>query len=258
MSGGSPTGGPFIDGPLLDGPVLAVDASARPVVALVGPAGEPWGVWEQEPGRRGTAELAVRAAALLEARGLGPADLAGVAVGIGPGSYTGLRAAIAFARGLTWSAGLPLAAVVSTEAAALAALRAYPSATDVTVVLDARRDECYRADYRRVAEAARADDAAADASTDAAAADADAPRAPTRVEETAPPRLVPSDEVAALEASTDSSRIVVREPHPDGYDVAALGRRRLSTGGDPPAAVLPLYLKRSHAEIALEERARRR
>jgi len=212
-------------------PLLAIDASSsRPTVALTGPAGEPWGCWTQEAGRRGTAELAVRAGELLQARGLAVTDLGGVAVGIGPGSYTGLRAAIAFARGLTHAGGLPLAGIVSVEAAALASLRAHPAATAVTVVLDARRDECYRADYQR----------------DGA-----------WLVEVGAPRLVPSSEIDALGDST-ASQIIVREPDPDGYDVAALGRRRLVAGGDAPATVLPLYLKRSHAEIALEERTRRR
>lgn len=212
-------------------PILALDASsARPSVALTGPDDEPWGLWTQEAGRRGTAELAVHAGGLLDARGLSVADLGGIAVGIGPGSYTGLRAAIAFARGLAHPSGLPLAAVVSVEAAARATLRAHPEATVVTVVLDARRDECYRADYAR---------------------DGDWPV------ETGAPRLVPVSEIDALGDST-ASQIIVREPDPEGYDVAALGRRRLMAGGDAPAAVLPLYLKRSHAEIALEERTRRR
>lgn len=213
------------------GPVLAIDgSSARPTVALLGADGERWGAWTQEAGVRGTAQLAVQAGELLAARGLAVADLGGIAVGIGPGSYTGLRAAIAFARGLCHPDGLPLAGIVSVEAAALATLRAHPAADTVVAVLDARRDECYRADYRR---------------------DGD------WLIETGAPRLVPATEIEALGVST-ASQIIVREPDPDGYDVAALGRRRLLAGGDPPATVLPLYLKRSHAEIALEERARRR
>ncbi len=231
--------------------MLAVDASARPTVALLGPEGEPWGQWTQQPGVRGTAQMAVQAESLLQARQLQVADLGGVVVGIGPGSYTGLRAAIAFARGLSFPHAIPFAGVVSVEAAALGVLRrgvlpaeaavpvdGTPSAANdiqhVTVVLDARRDECYRADYQRDGQ---------------------------WLLETAQPCLVPASEITELEsglAKSGSSQIVVREPHPEGYDVAALGRRRLSAGGDDPATVLPLYLKRSHAEIALEERARRR
>ena len=213
------------------GPILAMDASSvQPTVALLGPADEAWGHWVQKAGLRGTRELAVRASELLQARELAVGDLGGVAVGIGPGSYTGLRAAIAFAVGLTRPSKLPLAGVASVEAAAWGILRTDPAVEAVTVVLDARRDECYRADYRRKG---------------------------AWFEETGAPRLVPSSEVDALGDST-ASQIIVREPDPDGYDVGALGRRRLMAGGDAPAAVLPLYLKRSHAEIALEERTRRR
>jgi tRNA threonylcarbamoyladenosine biosynthesis protein TsaB len=217
----------------LEGAILAVDASSRPTVALQGPDGEAWGFWEQTPGLRGTASLAVEVARLLDQRQLAVADLAGIAVGIGPGSYTGLRAAIAFARGLCLPSGRALASVCSFEAAARSALRAHPEVSEVVVLLDARRGECYRADYRR------------------------AEGGPEPLE-TGPPRLVPAAESAALDPSPSSHIFVVREPCPEGYDVAALGRRRLLVGGDEPATVLPLYLKRSHAEIALEERARRR
>jgi len=214
------------------GAVLAVDASsARPCVALLGPADERWGLWEQQPPARGTARLGAAAAELLAARGLRPADLLGFAVGTGPGSYTGLRAAIALARGLAFAAGRPLAGVPSVEAAARSVLRERSDADEVVVVIDARRGECYRADYGRAADG---------------------------VVERGPPRLAPVAEVEALDAERVSGRIVVREPFPDGYDVAGLGRRRLAAGGDDPASVLPLYLKRSHAELAFEQRSERR
>jgi tRNA threonylcarbamoyl adenosine modification protein YeaZ len=209
------------------GPVLALDASTPTAgAALIGPAGEPWGAWSQARGLRGTAHLAVAAGALLAARGLRAADLLGVAVGIGPGSYTGSRAAIALARGLTLPGGVLLAGVPSTAAAARAALRADPRLRRVIVLIDARRGECYRADYERAAP-------------------------PAGLVERLSPRLVPDAD--ALTAQ-DEFVSVIREPVPDPYDVAAVGRERLLAGGDAPAAVLPLYLKRSHAEIVFDER----
>ena len=87
------SGGPGQADAVHSGPVLAVDASVRPVVSLLGPDGEPWGLWEQTPGTRGTAGLAVEAARLLEGRDLAVTDLAGLAVGLGPGSNTGAEAA---------------------------------------------------------------------------------------------------------------------------------------------------------------------
>lgn len=46
--------------------------------------------------------------ALLAAAGAGPEDLAEVAIGIGPGSFTGIRVAVAMAQGLAFARRLPL------------------------------------------------------------------------------------------------------------------------------------------------------
>jgi len=221
-----------------DGPILAVDASTlRASAALLGPDDADWGRWLQPDGERGSASLAPAVEALLGARGLRADQLAGLVVGTGPGSYTGLRSGIAFVRALAFALELPLAGVNSFAMAAQAALLAEPRAREVVVWLDARRGEAYRGDY------ARADDA------DASAA--------TLLVERAPPRLVRSDDVVALQNSPDATRLIVREPLPDAYHGGVLGRRQLADGGQDPAVVLPLYLKRSHAEIALEERARK-
>ena len=224
------------------GPILALEASTlRPGAALLGPAGEPWGRWQQGEGERGTAPLAAAAAELLKARGLQVSDLLGVAVGTGPGSYTGTRAAIAFARALVFAGGGRLVGVPSVAAAALGELRRRPEARDVIVLVDARRGEVYRADY------ARADDAAPGSRATGSLASG------AGVRELKPPRLVAGPEASPAQ---NEFVFVIREPVPDPYDVAAVGRGRLLLGGDDPAAVLPLYLKRSHAEIVFDERVR--
>jgi len=216
----------------VSGPILALEASTlRPSAALLGPSGERWGQWTQAEGRRGTADLAPAVAALLAARGLRAGDLGGVAVGLGPGSYTGTRAAIALARGLIFGSGVPLAGVPSVAAAALAELRARPELERAIVLVDARRGERYRADY------ARADGARGGAEP--------------RLIELLPPRLVAGEQSEPAGGPTIS---VLREPIPSAYDVAAVGMERLLAGGDAPAAVRPLYLKRSHAEIVFDER----
>ena len=75
------------------------------------------------PGERpahGTRLLALAEEALA-ASGLAWEQIDRIAVGIGPGGFTGLRIGIATARALAQSTGLPLAGVGSLEALALAA-----------------------------------------------------------------------------------------------------------------------------------------
>ena len=212
------------------GLLLALDASTfQATAALVDVAGEPRGRWTQAPGQRGTAALAPAVAALLADAGLGVGELLGVVVGTGPGSYTGLRAVIAFARGLCLPSGRPLAGCPSVASAAAACFAARPEVQRVVTLLDARRDQLYRADYERCAAGAR---------------------------ETAAPHLVPAASVEALLASDDVGLAVLREPEPDALWLGRLAGPRLPRGGDDPRLVLPLYLKPSHAEIALAERRR--
>jgi tRNA threonylcarbamoyl adenosine modification protein YeaZ len=73
---------------------------------------------------------------LVEA-GLGWHDLAAVAVGTGPGNFTGVRIAVAAARGLALGMGIPAIGVTRLESLA------YGLPRPVTVVEDARRGEVY-------------------------------------------------------------------------------------------------------------------
>lgn len=74
--------------------------------------------------------------------GIAPGELQAVAVGAGPGSFTGLRIGMATAKGIAFAAGVPLWAVSS-----LAAL-AYGHAGLVGAVLDARRGEIFAGVYQ--------------------------------------------------------------------------------------------------------------
>jgi tRNA threonylcarbamoyladenosine biosynthesis protein TsaB len=72
------------------------------------------------------------------------ADVDRIAVGVGPGGFTGLRIGIATARALSQGNGIPLVPVGSLAALALGAA-AEPAATATAAVLDARRGEVFAA-----------------------------------------------------------------------------------------------------------------
>jgi tRNA threonylcarbamoyladenosine biosynthesis protein TsaB len=87
-------------------------------------------------------ELMPAVAEVMDEAGVGWADLDAVAVGVGPGAFTGLRIGVATARALAQASNLPLRAVSS-----LAALAAGIDAELTLPVIDARRGELFAALY---------------------------------------------------------------------------------------------------------------
>jgi tRNA threonylcarbamoyladenosine biosynthesis protein TsaB len=85
---------------------------------------------------------------LLGEAGLAWESLDRIAVGVGPGTFTGLRVGVSTARGLAQSLGAELVGVGSLEALAGPALAANPVA-GVLALIDARRGEVFAAVYER-------------------------------------------------------------------------------------------------------------
>jgi tRNA threonylcarbamoyladenosine biosynthesis protein TsaB len=88
---------------------------------------------------------------------ISPAELQAIAVGIGPGPFTGLRVGIAYARSMAWALDISVVGVCTLDALArdyLAHVQDYSAQTpgalgDFAVATDARRKEVYWASYSR-------------------------------------------------------------------------------------------------------------
>ena len=163
-----------------------------------------------------------------------PRDLGGLAVAVGPGSFTGLRIAISTVKGLALALGLPIAAVPTLDAMAAALPWA---ALPVCPVLDARKGEVYACCYRW-------DGAAMRREWDYLALSPEA--LGQRLTE---PVLLVGDGAAGIRSPFAR---VVPPPRrlPSPACVGALGLERLQRGETVTAAALaPLYLRPSEAEL---------
>jgi tRNA threonylcarbamoyladenosine biosynthesis protein TsaB len=171
---------------------------------------------------------------LLTDAGWTPRDLEGLAVAVGPGSFTGLRIGLSTVKGLALALGIPIAAVPTLDA--LAAGLPY-AGLPVCPVLDARKREVYASLYRWDGSAMRRE-------WDYLAI---APRELS--ERLREPVIVLGD--GADQIDSPHAR-PVRPPRrgPSPASVGALGHARLAQGDTVvPAELVPIYLRPSEAEL---------
>lgn len=117
--------------------ILAFDTSAAHCAAAL-VSGNRLLAERLDPMDKGQAEhLFPMLEAMLKSAGVGWSDLAALAVGIGPGNFTGVRLSVSAARGLALGLGVPVHGVTRLEAAA------YGLPRPCLVALDARLGRSY-------------------------------------------------------------------------------------------------------------------
>lgn len=200
--------------------------------------------------------------------------IGGIAVSSGPGSFTGLRVALATAKGLSFAGDLPLVGIATLEPFAATLLPGWipsppeaielPVGTVIAPCLDARKGEVYTAAF-----AVGAPDWSAPSPHLRRLTD-DAARAPK----------VFVDELLELLRATGAPRVVVLGDGPERYGeiataigdrvealsfarfhpraatIARLGLASIASGrSDDRATLVPQYARASEAEIVRQRRA---
>lgn len=205
--------------------MLAFD-TATPVMTVALHDGMRVLAGETAPGARRHGELlAAMIERVLAAGGLGRADLEAIAVGTGPGPYTGLRAGVVTARVLASALRIPAVGVCTLDVVARAAAPA-AAGREFIVATDARRKEVYWARYGPTGQ--RIGDPAVGPPAGMASA-ASCPVA---------------GEGPALYPELFARPIPPR--YPDAADLAEIAAQRLAEH-DPPSAPEPLYLRKPDA-----------
>ncbi|MDQ5911057.1 MAG: tRNA threonylcarbamoyladenosine biosynthesis protein TsaB [Pseudomonadota bacterium] len=120
---------------------LALETATEACSAAVWIDGAVWERYEQAPRRHAALILPMIEAVLAEAE-LTMNQLDAVAVGRGPGAFTGVRIAIGIAQGLAFAADVPVVPVSTLAALALGAARE-TGQTRIATALDARMGEVY-------------------------------------------------------------------------------------------------------------------
>jgi len=214
--------------------VLAID-TATDVLALSADNGAARVSLALRRGLQHSPALLPLADRLLAELGMRPGELELVVCSVGPGSFTGIRIGLATAKGIAFATGCPLVGVSTLDALARS-WSCFPGET--WSVIDARKGRWYAAGYRQGRRVTEYLDLAPDALW-------------ARIGSRTGPILV---------AGPDAPRFVGGRAGvcaADLFDPAAVleeGRNRYAAEGANPAALKPLYLRRSEAEIEAERR----
>jgi tRNA threonylcarbamoyladenosine biosynthesis protein TsaB len=127
--------------------LLALDTATEQVSVAIGRDGAVLGAVQLAGGRRHAEQLAPAIEYLLRETAVHPDQLAAIAVGQGPGLFTGLRVGVTTAKVMAQALRIPVVPIPTLD------LVAYPlrhTSRLIVAVLDARRKEVFHAGYHAV------------------------------------------------------------------------------------------------------------
>jgi tRNA threonylcarbamoyladenosine biosynthesis protein TsaB len=239
--------------------ILAFDTATRATtVALLDTDGGVIVQRRDDPPRgerpRHTTQLMALIVEVLDGAGSGWSEVDRIAVGVGPGTFTGLRIGIATARGLARARTIPLVGISTLRSLALSAMAtgSVPSGV-VLSVLDARRGEVFAAGW----------------SAGEAASLRPEPRAPLlrpcaltpdtlaeKCRRLASGWLAVGDGAIEFRLVLERSGAMIPEDDSPRHRVSAINHCRLASGlrQESLGSVRPEYLRLPDAELSLRSR----
>ena len=180
---------------------------------------------------------------LLDLVDLRPAQLSGIAVGIGPGLFTGLRVGVATARALAQVLRIPIVGIGSLDVLAFSARH---TRLRIGAVTDAKRGEVFFAFYRPVPGGVARETEYAVGTPERLAAE---------LEANGEDSLLVGSGALAYRSTLEASGTAVEFgsassafPHAEALHELALPRFIREEAGRPEA-IQPLYVRKSDAEI---------
>jgi len=125
--------------------ILNIESSNSTCSVCIADKGEVKYIKETTESNKHSEMLASYIQQILEEAKITASQLDAVAVSIGPGSYTGLRIGVSLAKGIAYSANIPVIAVSTLKSLAWAAQSKIEETAEYTIcpMIDARRMEVY-------------------------------------------------------------------------------------------------------------------
>jgi len=213
--------------------LLAFDTATSVVSVAVAAAGGAAATASIGSDRRHAEVLVPTIRELMRIADVAPRDLEAIAVGIGPGLFTGLRVGVVTAKSMAHALDVPVIELSTLD------VIAYPlSKGSVAAVVDAHRGEVYWATYR-----------------DGERTSEDRVTPLEELAATLVPPVVVAGDRALEHAALARAGIEIDDARPEPESLLELAREALSRGETVDAArVTPRYVRRADAEIEWDRR----